>query len=248
MKSYWKAVNKVIRESDVLLLILDARFVEETRNEEIEQKVKSSGKPLIYVLTKCDLAEKRNMEVLKRTLVPSVFVSAKEHWGSIKLRDRIMIEAKRAYGDREDVWVGVLGYPNVGKSSLINLMRGRHSAPTSSLSGHTRGAQFIRADKRIMFVDTPGVIPYMEKDEVKHVFIGTVDYTKAADPDIAAIELMRRFPGKIGSYYGVPEGEDKESALEAIAIRKKVLQKGGIPDMMRMARIIIKDFQRGRIK
>jgi len=248
MRNYWKVVNQVIKESDVLLLILDARFIDETRNPEIEEKVKNEGKPLIYVITKSDLAPRQASEDAKRKLSPSVFVSARDHHGSIRLKERIIIEGNRAYGKKESYMVGVLGYPNVGKSSLINLMRGRHSASTSALSGHTKGVQWIRSDSRIMFIDTPGVIPFGEEDEAKHVAIGTVDFTKARDPDLAVMELMRRLPGKFEAYYGVPAGEDMEATLEAIALKRNVLMTGGVADVMRMARTIIRDFQMGKIR
>ena len=65
MASFWNIVNKVIRESDILLEVLDARMVKETRNKEIEDKVKKSGKILIYVINKCDLVEKPTLERYK---------------------------------------------------------------------------------------------------------------------------------------------------------------------------------------
>jgi len=251
MKNFWKAVNDVMRRSDVLLMILDARFIEQTRNPEIEQKVRRLGKPLIYVITKSDLVgDKKALESWKKRLRPSVFVSVRKHQGSLKLRDRILIEADRCCGKQYEIWVGVLGYPNVGKSSIINLMKGRHSASTSKLSGHTKSVQMIKADKRIMFLDTPGVIPYMEDDRIKHISIGAIDFSKARDPDLAASEFMRRFPGKIEAYYGVkasPE-EDKQDTLEAIAMKKNVLKKGGLPDVIRASRMILHDFQTGKIR
>jgi len=246
-RSYWDVVNSVIERADVLLLMLDARFIEETRNKEVEQKVRKARKPLVYVITKSDLADRRLLEKEKNRLRPAVFVSARDHHGSTILRERILIEAKRAWG-KDTALVGVLGYPNVGKSSLINLMKGKHSASVSSQSGHTKGEMLIRADSRILFIDTPGVIPFKEDDPVKHTLIGTVDFTKSKDPDIAAGELMRRVPGKVEAYYGVEPREDKEKTLEAMALAKGLLIMGGLPDVIRMARMVIKDFQEGRIR
>ncbi len=246
MPNFWRMVNKVIIQADILLMTLDARLVDETRNQEIEDKVKYLNKPLIYVITKCDLADKAEVEKHKKELGLAVFVSAKEHHGIKMLREKILIEAKRI--GKKEVRVGVLGYPNVGKSSLINAMKGRKAASTSSLSGHTRGLQNVKADNRIMLIDTPGVIPYQEKDFMKHAFIGTIDFVKTKEPDLVVMGLMERFPGKIESFYGVKEKEDKEETIEEIALKSNTLKKGGIPDTMRMAKTILKDWQKGAIK
>jgi hypothetical protein len=245
---FWKDVNRVIREADILLLLLDARFIDETRNSEIEDKVRQAGKPLIYVITKSDLVERQELAHFRKILRPSVFVSAKTRSGRNKLKQRIMTEAGKFYKGKEKIRVGVLGYPNVGKSSLINFMKGRHSTQTSVISGFTKGVQLLRIEKGLYFIDTPGVIPYKEKDEMKHVITSVKDYTKVRQPDIAVINLMRSFPGRIEAHYGVPAIEDKEKTLETIALKKHVLMKGGLPDVMRMAVSILRAFQTGRIK
>ena len=246
MPQFWKVVNDVIKDADVLLLLLDARLIYETMNAEIENKVRKAGKPLIYVITKSDLADKNVIEKWKRQIKPCVFVSAKEYHGLKMLRNRILIEGKRNLVDK--VTVGVLGYPNVGKSSLINSMRGRKSAPTSILSGYTKGLQKIKSDNKITFLDTPGVIPYQEKDEVKHSLIGTIDFTKTREPDMIVMELMGKFPGKIEAFYDVAQDEDPELTIEHIAMKNNVLKKGGKLDIMRMSRMILKDWQKGVIK
>lgn len=248
MTSFWETVDKVIWDADVVLLLLDARLVNETRNREVEEKVRSLGKPLIYVVTKSDLVEREVTRKWKRRLSPCVFISAREHTGTGKLRERILIEASRLDIKRKTVKVGVLGYPNVGKSSLINAIKGRKSAPTSPSSGCTRGVQRVRADKRILFLDTPGVIPYHEKDEIKHGMIGTRDFSTTRDPDLIVIGLMRRFPGKIERHFGVGERGDKENTLEEIALKKNMIAKGGKPDIMRAARLVLREWQRGLIK
>ena len=150
MSNYWRLVNKVIDSASILLEILDARNVDETRNKEIENKVAKSGKVLIYVINKCDLVEKDDVEKISKTLHPCVFVSAKEMLGTRLLRQEIMKNAPK-----DKFSVGVLGYPNTGKSSIINALKGRASAPTSPVSGYTKGIQLIKITQRMYLIDTP---------------------------------------------------------------------------------------------
>lgn len=241
-------MNEVIDDSDILLLVLDSRLIDDTRNAEIEDKVRKRDKPLIFVLTKCDLVDKNKVEKEGKKLNPSVFISSTARLGLSKLRERILIEAGKAKVSFDKIRVGVLGYPNVGKSSLINAMKGKKSAPTSVTSGFTKGVQKIRTDNRLYMLDTPGVIPYKEKDRMKHTMIGTIDYMKAKDPDLVVMELMERFPGKVEAYYEVFENEDKEETLEDIARKRNILKRGKEPDVMRMARMILAAWQKGDIK
>jgi ribosome biogenesis GTPase A len=244
MANFWDLIHRVLNEADMLLIVLDARMISQTRNMEIEKKVIKTGKPYIYVISKSDLID----PVTQYThIVPhSVFLSAKKHQGTSILREKIQIYAARA-GLKNTVKIGVLGYPNVGKSSLINALSGRHVASVSSISGHTRGLKNIRMSSKLILLDTPGVIPYQEKNEMKHIMTGTIDYGKQKDPDVAAVFLMNEFPSIIEHYYKVPKAKDKYKTLEAIAKKRKLIAKGGIPDVLRAGTMILKDWQTGKI-
>src|SRR3989344_7861313 len=173
MASFQAIVEKVIRQADVLLLVLDARMVEETRQIELEEQVQSLAKPLIYVCTKCDLVDQKTSEEYKKKLKPCIFVSSTKYYGITMLKELIHKLGKDIDGD---IRVGVLGYPNVGKSSLINALKGKQSAKVSKHSGHTRGVQRIRVDERIMILDTPGILS-RDDDLVTRAVTGSVDYT-----------------------------------------------------------------------
>ncbi len=248
MASFWSSMRQVIKKSDVLLLIIDARFMNETRNKAIEKIVRKTEKPMIFVVTKTDMLNEQDRLKKQREFRNVVFVSAKKHKGRAMLRERIIEEAEKRYGVKKGYRVGVLGYPNVGKSSLINMMKRKHSASTSVLSGHTKGQQMIRVDERLMFLDTPGIIPRRENDAFKHVSIGIVDFDNVKNPDLMVMKLMEKYPGKIERFYRVSECEDKEKTIEKIAKKKNIIRKGGVPDVTFMSKIIIKDFQRGKIK
>jgi ribosome biogenesis GTPase A len=243
MPNFWRVVNDIIRESDILLQVLDARLIKESRNKEIEDKVKKADKVLINVINKCDLVEKSKLDKAKKELMPCVFVSAKEHLGTTMLRTEILKNAKK-----EIVRVGVLGYPNTGKSSIINALKGRASAPTAPISGYTKGVQLIKVSKRIYLLDSPGVFPYKEKDEAKHAMIAARTFADLKDPEGSAMELIEKFPKLIEKYYTAKHHQDPEETLEEIALKLKKLKKGGLPDLNAAARIILKDWQRGNIR
>ena len=160
MANFWRKVNEVIRDADVLLEVVDARLVDLTRNEEIETKIERAGKKLIIVANKCDLISKEEAERIKKSIKNSIFMSAKDKEGTKKLKEAIFKTAKK-----DQVVVGVLGYPNTGKSSVINSLRGKAVAKTSSQSGYTRGLQKVRISKRLVLLDTPGLFPSKEQAE-----------------------------------------------------------------------------------
>ena len=244
MPNFWRIINRVIEESDVVLEVIDSRNVEQTRNIEIEDKVKRQGKKLIYVFNKCDLVDIETLKPLKKVLIPSVFVSAKDYEGTKLLRNAILKNS----GSKSTIFVGVLGYPNTGKSSLINALAGRSSAKTSNESGYTKGLQYIRVSAKIKLIDTPGVIPYREKDENKHGSTSVIDYSKVKDPEDVALNIIRENPALVEDYYDVEMNEDVDETLENISRKLSHLKKGGIPDTKRTARMILQDWQKGKIR
>ena len=153
--------QEVIRISDVILQVLDARFLEETRNPELEKMVKDMGKILVNVLNKVDLVDLRELREnqILVGLEPYVLFSSSKRIGLGKLRERIKISVKKFIGKHNKAHVGVIGYPNTGKSSLINSLSGRSKSGTAAEAGFTKGIQKIRFSKDILILDTPGVIP-----------------------------------------------------------------------------------------
>lgn len=243
MPSFWEIVNRVIEQSDVLLEVLDARLIDKTRNIEIENKVRQAGKKLIFVLNKADLLTYEEMKQKKRELSPCVFVSCTMHQGTMKLREAIM----KAANYKERIVVGVLGYPNTGKSSLINAIKGRAAAPTSAQSGYTKGIQKVSVGGGIMLLDTPGVIPYQEKTDYKHAITSAVDPSKVKNPDVVVADFIVANPGMLEAHYGVETHDDPMMTIEEIAVKRGKIKRGGVANFDAASRMILQDIHRGRI-
>lgn len=248
-----KQVENVIRESDILLEILDARFLEQTRNPEIEKIARNFGKKIIYVLNKSDLIDMNLMRqnVDLERLKPHLFFSSKSRRGSANLKKIIKMESKRL--GKPAVHVGVIGYPNTGKSSVINFLCGRHSAKTSSESGTTRAIQRIRIAKGIYLIDTPGVVPQDEKFsinpmiEIKNAQVGATTWDKAKDPEMIVNNLMKEHPGILEKYYGIDSKKDSDFLIEQLGRKFHFLVKGNAVDENRTAKKILRDWQEGKI-
>lgn len=242
MPSFWVHVNQVLKEAQVIIEVLDARSIDETRNIEIEGKIRRLNKKIIYAVTKCDLVKIDELKLKIKDLQPSVFISSREHLGTTILKKKIL-ELSRG----EAVIVGVVGYPNVGKSSLINALAGRAATRTSAESGFTKGMQKVKVGPKIILLDTPGVFPRMEKDTAKHGKTGAVDYAKIKDPEIAALQLIEDEKETIKDHYKIVE-DDPEEILSVLSKKWKRLQKGGGPDLEATARQLLKDWQIGKIQ
>ncbi|MBT4805709.1 GTPase RsgA [Candidatus Woesearchaeota archaeon] len=243
MPSFWKHVNKVLQEAEIVIEVLDARMVEETRNFEIEKKIQTLGKKILYVFNKCDLVDKNKFKRIKSELKPSVFISSKDKLGTTILKKKILELSKG-----NAVTVGIVGYPNVGKSSLINALSGRGSAKTSSESGYTKGFQKIRVDAKILLLDTPGVLPRKEKDVAKHSKTGALSYGKIKDVEGVALELIEEEKKTILEFYKIKDSDDPEEVLEQIAFKFNKLSSGGKANLEVAARMLLKDWQTGKIK
>src|SRR3989338_8406299 len=111
MSNFGLIVDRVIEKSDIVLEVLDARFINETRNPSIERKVKNRNKILIQVINKCDYVDKNYLDEIKKDLENCVFISATKRFGITLLRQKIRELAKKKKIKKPIV--GVVGYPNV---------------------------------------------------------------------------------------------------------------------------------------
>ena len=259
-----KLVLDIVRTSDIILQVLDARFIKETRNHDLEAEIEKQGKKIIHVLNKADLIEiKKKRKEISKDMKSYVFVSSRSRRGMGELRDKIKIEIRKINMEgRERAQVGIVGYPNTGKSSLINTLTGRSSAKTGAQAGFTRGVQKISLTKSILILDTPGVIPESKYSHTKKEAIqeqaklGARTLDTIRDPELVVQGLLKDYAKQIGKHYGISLGLDKdkvgseesEKVIWAVGRKKGLLRRGGGVDEDRAARLIIKDWQEGKIK
>lgn len=251
--SFSQQAQDVIRISDIVLETIDARFIQQSRIPELEKIIKESGKILVHVITKIDLVdlEKLKIEVALSNLSFPAFISATKRIGIAKLRERIHILAKKIKSHAK-VHVGIIGYPNTGKSSLINILARRGSTRPSSQAGSTKGIQKVRFAKEITLLDTPGVIRgnenlFRDKDAKKHGLFGVRDPTSIKNPELIVLEIMKLNPGKLERHYGFKASEDGESLIEFLGRKWNFLKKGGLVDEDRVTREILKHWHAGKI-
>ncbi len=244
-KNYFSRVIKVINSADIIIEVLDSRFPDLSRNKKIEKIVKQKRKQLLIVLNKSDLADETNLKKIKQKLShPTVFLSAKQKNGIIKLRKELGKMSRK-----KNVIIGLIGYPNTGKSSIINALKGKASASVSSVAGHTKGEQFIRISEKILLIDTPGVLGG-EKEEHLLVLMGAKNPEKMEDAELAAHYLIKYLFSVNQNFFNKKfEITDKnpEIVLKKIALKKKKLLKGGKPDTKTTAFILLRDWQKGKI-
>jgi len=248
-------VTSLIKQSDLVIEVLDARYVDRTRNFNLENTVIEHGKKILLVLNKADLVEeKKELEEKKKKLEKEtggkvIFISALEKDG-INMVRREMGNA----GDKDGVTVGIIGYPNVGKSTLINALagRGRGRVATSRKAGLTRGITKVKITEGIYLIDSPGIIPF-KQEEYDLFLIDSKNPNQLKEPEMVAVKLIQLLgKEKVGKFYDIDEKitaqKDEEELLEEIAKKRKLLQKGGKGDVAKAAREVLERYQKHELK
>ncbi|XP_013874055.1 nucleolar GTP-binding protein 2 [Austrofundulus limnaeus] len=253
-KRIWGELYKVIDSSDVVIQVLDARDPMGTRSKSIEAYMKKEKpwKHLIFVLNKCDLiptwVTKRWVAVLSQEYPTLAFhASLTNSFGKGSLI-QLLRQFGKLHTDKKQISVGFIGYPNVGKSSVINTLRSKKVCNVAPIAGETKVWQYITLMRRIFLIDCPGVVYPSEDSESDIVLKGVVQVEKIKNPEdhIGAV-LERAKPEYIQKTYRVPAWKSPEDFLEKLAFRTGKLLKGGEPDLSTVSKMVLNDWQRGRI-
>ena len=248
-KGFWTVVKDIIRKSDVILEVLDARLPELTRIKKMEKYASLYKKPVIFIINKSDLVSETALEKNTREYHSSdtVILSAKKLKGINRLIKKIKSKTKT-----ENAKVAVIGYTNTGKSTLINKLSSGGRAKTSSESGLTRGKQLIAGKNGIMLMDTPGIVPFEDRDEIRLGLVSGISPSKLKNQDIVAYKLISIFmennPAALEKAYGIDTKLSPEDFLIELGKKRHMLLKKGEIDERRAAIQFLTDWHKGKIK
>lgn len=247
----WRNLAWIVRRADVVLEVVDARDPMSTRSRRLERMVNALGKKLIIVINKTDLIPLDVAAKWKRIFedqgFPTVYMAARDHKGTRVLRRTI-----RRVVEEYPAIVAVTGFPKTGKSTIINALKGRHSASTSPIPGspgYTTHAQLYRIGENLYMIDTPGIIP-VEGGYLEAVIRGRPP-EQLRDPVKPAVMLLERAlrynPNAVRDAYKIDE-RDPYKILELIALKRGWRYKSdGEPLIEEAARTVIRDYHEGKL-
>nr|XP_027201355.1 nucleolar GTP-binding protein 2-like [Dermatophagoides pteronyssinus] len=259
-KRIWGELYKVIDSSDILLQVLDVRDPLGTRCYFLEKFVAKEKpfKHVVLVLNKCDLVPKwvtlRWVSLLSKEYPTVAFRSSLHRPFGKKSLIGLLRQFADGLKNRKNVTVGLVGYPNVGKSSVINTLRGKKVCNVAPIPGETKVWQYVDLTKRLYLLDCPGVVKEVGEGDadVAKVVKGVVRAEKLADP-CEYIDAIIKLVGveKFLQHYKLPAAlagyADALEVLEALAQKLGLLGKGGEPLSAQAAVRVIFDLQRAKL-
>lgn len=257
-----RMMQENIKLIDLIIELVDARVPLSSRNPDIDELGKNKAR--LILLNKADLAEDRRndewMEYFKKQGYSVVKVNSKKG-GGIKSIQSVIQEACKEKMERDrkrgilnrPVRAMVVGIPNVGKSTFINALAGKACAKTGNKPGVTKGKQWIRLNKNVELLDTPGILwPKFEDQEVgiRLAFVGSIkdDILNMEELALTLIGYLKeKYPGVLNARYEVSEEEENLGVLEGIARARGCLKKGEELDYAKASGILFDDFRSGKL-
>lgn len=259
-----RMMQEDIKLIDLIIELVDARIPQSSRNPDIDELGKNKAR--IILLNKSDLADsqknKQWMTYFNNKGLHVVEVNSKSGAGLKSIqgvvqeacKEKIERDRKRGIINRP-VRAMVVGIPNVGKSTFINSFAGRACTKTGNKPGVTKGKQWIRLNKSLELLDTPGILwPKFEDQQVglRLAMIGSIN-DEIIHLDELAYDLIhfltKEYTGLLENRYQISLVEDKDDyeILKEICFSRKCFLKGEEPDIMKAASIVVEDFRNGRL-
>ncbi len=257
-----RMMQEQIKLIDLILELVDARIPLSSRNPDIDELGRQKAR--VILLNKADLADDRQNEAWEAYFRDQGFFTVKINARSgagMKAIQGVIQEACKEKLERDrrrgilnrPVRAMVAGIPNVGKSTFINSFAGRACTKTGNKPGVTKGAQWIRLNKQVELLDTPGILwPKFEDAQVglRLAMIGSIREEILNSQELAwelLGFLQKQAPGVLEERYGISEDGESYALLEDIARRRGCLQKGSALDTEKAAGILLEEFRSGKL-
>ena len=251
---------------DLVIELADARIPLCSRNPDIDSLC--GNKARILLMTKADMADPARTAKFQKYFEDKGFMVIAMDARTRKANEKIKAYVEKACAakrerDKRRGIVGrplramVVGIPNVGKSTFINSFAGKASAKTGNKPGVTRGKQWIRLNKNLELLDTPGILwPKFEDRQVgvNLALTGAIRQELLEEQELS-LELLdflqREYPALLKERYD-PEGSEWEFPMDSakllgeIALSRNLLKTGGEPDWQRASKMVLDDFRNGK--
>ena len=257
-----RMMQENIKLIDLVIELVDARIPISSRNPDIDELGRNKAR--LILLNKSDLAEEKQndawVEYFKNKGFSVIKVNSRKG-GGIKSIQNVIQEACKEKMERDrkrgilnrPVRAMVVGIPNVGKSTFINSLAGKACAKTGNKPGVTKGKQWIRLNKNVELLDTPGILWPKFEDQIvglRLAFIGSIKDEILNVEELAAelIQFLKKYyTGVLVEKYNIVESEDPYKCLADIAESRHCLLKGSELDTNKAATLLIDDFRGGRL-
>lgn len=252
-----KEIAEIMPQVDVIIEILDARIPFSSENPLVPEL--RGDTPVLKILNKSDLADPKQtalwLEHLEKERgIKAISVTSQNPDEIKSLLNVISNMVPHRVSQDKQLRALICGIPNVGKSTTINILADRIIAKTGNEAGVTKAQQRIRLDNNIVLHDTPGFLwPKLEPEDCGYrlAITGGIKDTVTEKEDIAyyAIEyLMEHYPELLKERYQLDDlSEQPIEVIDAIAIKRSCVRKGGIADLYKVSEIILNDYRSGTL-
>lgn len=253
-------IEEKVKIIDVIIELLDARAPLSSVNEHLEKVTVNKKK--LYLITKSDLADNEQTKLWQKHFANQnneVLIVDLTNKNSFKIISQAIVRLGKSKWDRDmargmkpqPIRTMIIGIPNVGKSSLINLLAQRKAAGVQNKPGYTRGEQWIRVNKDYLLLDTPGILPmnYDNKEKaINLALVGSIREDILPNEDLVDAlldNLIKHYPNSLKERFDIDDFSNHVITLQTIAKNRGLISNNNQLDIIKAQATLLKEFKDG---